>query len=275
MSRTVLAFPADTHSGSTVGLMRYKPWQLDTGGTYHPSPAQRIIWKQWMECWGAIRNLRNTGDRLIITMMGDAVDGKHHETSELITARIEEQERIYIDAMDWALEYAGFRAGDVLQFVSGTPVHVGEMAQSERRICEDLNGRGIYDRLKFEVDGVRFDCAHDGIAVGSRAWTDDNSFHMAVKSMLFQSLLTRSEPPHYVIRAHRHRFTPTDYARGAYRIEGFICPAMQLKSTYAHRVTTSNNERPDIGMLIVVVDDGKSTWQCPMVTWPKDKYEAI
>ena len=273
--RTVLAFPADSHSGSTVGLMRYNPWQLDTGGTYYPSPTQRILWKQWVECWDTVKALK--ADRLIITMMGDAVDGKHHDTSELVTQRVEEQESIFIDAMEWTLDYVNFGSNDVLQFISGTPAHTGEMAQSERRVCKDLGGRDgrVYDRLKFEVDGIRFDCAHDGIGVGGRAWTDDSSFHMAVKSMLFQSLLTRSEPPHYIIRAHRHRFTPTNYARGAYKIDGFICPAMQLKTTYSNRATTSNNERPDIGMLIVVVDDGKSTWQCPMVTWPRERYERL
>lgn len=273
MTLTVLAFPADSHSGSTVGLMRYKPWQLDTGGTYHPSPAQKIIWKQWVECWNTVKSLN--ADRLIITMMGDAIDGKHHNTSELVSQRVEEQEAIFIDVMEWTLNYVNFGSNDVLQFISGTPAHTGEMAQSERRICKDLNGKGVYDRLKFQVDGVRFDCAHDGIGVGGRVWTDDSSFHMAVKSMLFQSLLTCSEPPDFIIRAHRHRFTPTNYARGAYKINGFICPAMQLKTAYSSRMTSSNNELPDIGLLIVVVDDGKADWRCPMVTWPKDKWEKL
>ena len=272
--RTVLAFPADTHCGSTTGLMRNAAWQLDTGGSYTPSQTQRIIWRQWVECWDTVRALQP--DRLIITVMGDAVDGRHHDTSELVTERVEEQQRIFKDALGWALDRVGFRPErDVLQFIKGTPAHVGEMAQSEREICKTMGGRGLYDRLKFEVDGIRFDCAHDGVSVGGRAWTDDSSFHSAVKSMLFQSLLNKNEPPHFVIRAHRHRFTPSPYERGAYRIEGIICPAFQLKTSYGAAVTAMNNEPPDIGMLIVVVEDGKSSWQCPRVVWPRERYEQL
>jgi hypothetical protein len=272
--RTVLAFPADTHSGSTVGLMRDKPWQLDTEGTYHPSKTQRLLWRQWVECWDAVKALQ--ADRLIITVMGDCVDGKHHETSELVTARVEEQERIFIDALDWALVNCHFKKeSDVLQFISGTPVHTGEMAQSERRICEDMGGRGLFDRLKFEVQGVRFDCAHDGVAVGSRAWTDDNSFKATIRSMLYQSLLNKQEVPNYIIRAHRHRFVPAPVDQGAYRIDGFICPAFQFKTGYGQRFTAMSNDPPNIGMLYVIVEDGKSMWHCPRMHFPKEKYESL
>lgn len=272
--KTILLFPADTHSGSTVGLMRNQPWQLDTGGTYNPSKVQRIIWRQWIECLDIVKSLG--GDRYIVTVMGDAVDGKHHETSELITTRVEEQERIFVDAMDWSLKYIDFDDDkDVLQFIAGTPAHTGEMAQSERRICEDMGGRGVYDRLKFSVDGVRFDIAHDGAGYGGRAWTDDSGFHSMIKSMLYQSLLTDNEPPNFIIRAHRHRFTPTHYERGAYSVDGFICPSMQFKSSYNYRVTSMSNELPDIGMLIVIVDDGKPIWLCPRIRWPKERWETL
>ena len=277
MRKTILAFPADTHCGSTVGLIRDKAWQLDDGGSYHPSKAQRIIWRQWVECWDTVKRLRDPDDRVIITMMGDAVDGKHHDTSELITQRVEEQERIFIDAMDFALKHVDFDGDkDILQFISGTPAHVGEMAQSERRISEDMEARGLFPRLKIEVDGVRFDLAHDGLSVGSRAWTDDNTLRSVIKSILFQNLLYKQEVPRYFIRAHRHQFIPAEYERGTYRIDGFVCPCFQLKTSYGNSFTASSSKPPDIGMLIVVVEeDGSSRWLCPRVQWPKERYDVI
>lgn len=274
--RNILAFPADTHCGSTVGLMPPDPWQLDEAGTYHPSKAQRLLWRQWVEVWDTVKNLRQPGDRVIITMMGDAVDGKHHETSELVTSRVEEQERIFINCMDWALKNVGFGDGDILQFISGTPSHVGEMAQSERRISEDMEARGLFARLKVDINGVKFDLAHDGLSVGQRAWTDDNTLRSVIKSILFQGLLYKQDVPRYFIRAHRHQFIPAEYERGAYRIEGFVCPCFQIKTTYGNSVTASSNKPPDIGMLIVVVeDDGSSRWLCPRMVFPKERYETL
>lgn len=273
--KNILAFPGDTHAGSTVGLMQPDPWQLDAGGTYRPSKAQRLIWRQWVEGWDVVNQLRQPGDRLIITMMGDAVDGKHHDTSELVTGRIEEQERIFIDAMDWTLQHVNFGGDDVLQFISGTPAHVGEMAQSERRICEDMEGRGLYDRLKMQVGSVKFDVAHDGLPVGGRAWTDDSSLRAVIRSMLFDSLLNGQDVPDYVIRAHRHTFMTTDFERGKYHISGMICPAFQLKTSYGNRFTSTNNRTPSIGMLIVVVEDDRHWWKCPMMAFPKERYESI
>jgi hypothetical protein len=274
--KNIMCFPADCHCGSTAGLITPDAWQLDAGGTYRPSRAQRIIWRQWVECWEAVRDLRQPGDRVVITVMGDAVDGKHHDSSELVTQRIEEQERIFIDCLDHAMQIIKFADNDILQFISGTPAHVGELAQSERRIAEDMDSRGLFDRLKIEVNGVKFDLAHDGLSVGTRAWTDDNTLRSVLKSMLFESLLYRQDVPDYMIRAHRHKFINADFARGRYHINGFVCPSFQLKTSYGNRFTANSNKPPDIGMLIVTVDDnGVHDWRCPMIEFPKERYETI
>lgn len=273
--RTILAFPADTHTGSTAGLMRDKPWQLDAGGTHHPSKAQRLLWRQWLEGWDAVRDLRQPGDRVIITMMGDAVDGKHHDTSELVTSRTEEQERMFIDLMDWTLDYIGFCDADLLQFIAGTPAHVGEMAQSERRIAEDMDAK-LHQRRKFAVHGVRFDVAHQRFSVGRRAWTVENTLRSMLTSMLMDCVLQGDQPPDYVIGAHWHQFCQAQIERGRYGMSGFVCPSYQLKTSYGSQVTNNSTRPPDIGMLIVVVeDDGKSWWRCPRMVWPREKYEVI
>jgi len=271
--RSVLAFPADPHCGSTVGLMRDKPWQLDTEGTYTPSRTQRIIWRQWVEAWDTVKALN--ADRLVITVMGDCVDGKHHDTSELLTARVEEQERIFIDAMDWTLKHVGFKDSDVLQFISGTPLHTGEMAQSERRINEDMSGRGVFGRLKFTVDGVRFDCAHQRLGVGRMAWTREGPATSKLNSMLYELLEQGEDVPDYIIGAHWHQFINARIQRGKYDVTGVICPAMQMRTTYGVKVTNNSNRPPDIGVFIVVVEDGAARWICPRVKWPKERYEHI
>lgn len=277
--RTVLAFPADTHSGSTVGLMSPDAWNLDEGGTYHPSPLQRLIWQQWEECWERVRQLRKRS-RLIVSMMGDAVDGTHHQTTELITHRKEEQERIHIDCMDWALKRTKFRNDDVLQYITGTPSHVGN--SSEERIARDLEARPaseskfVHKRFQFSVNGVVFDLAHKCFSVGRRAWTDNNVLNAMLKSFYFRTLDTKQSLPRYKIGAHWHTFLKGIYDGRQGTIEGFVCPGFQWLTTFSSMVTNNEPMIPSVGMLIVVVEeDGRSWWECPQFEMPERKIEEL
>lgn len=278
MRKTILAFPADTHCGSTVGLMPPRAWQLDDdSGTYHPSRKQRIIWRQWAECWETVRDLRQPGDRVIITTMGDLVDGKHHDTSELVTQRTEEQERIFIDCFEWAMDTIGFGGDDLLQMIAGTPAHVREGFQSERRIAEDLDAKPkLYDRHKFDVHGVKFDVAHQRFGVGRRTWTEGNSLKAILRSMLYMWLLQNDTPADYVIGAHLHFKDMDSYEGGKYKIRGAICPPFQLPTLFGKMVTNNSTRKPDIGMLIVTVnEDGTHDWQCPCFKFPKERYVRL
>jgi hypothetical protein len=97
-----------------------------------------------------------------------------------------------------------------------------------------------------------------------------------IRSLLFECLLYKQDVPRFLIRAHRHQFLTADFTRGKYRIDGFICPAFQLKTAYANRYTSQNVKPPDVGLLIITVqDDGKTNWQCPMIEFHKEKYEVI
>ena len=278
MRKTILAFPADTHCGSTVGLMPPKPWQLDDdSGTHHPSRKQRLIWRQYAECWETVRDLRNPGDRVIITTMGDLVDGKHHDTSELVTQRPEEQERIFIDCLEWAMNLIDFGGDDLLQMITGTPAHVREGSQSERRIAKDMGAKPkLYDRHKFNIDGVRFDVAHHRFGVGRRTWTVGNTMLAILRSMLYGWLLQNDTPADYVIGAHWHVKDMNSHESGEYKIRGAICPPFQLATNYGKTITNNSTRKPDIGMLIVTVnEDGTHDWLCPSFKFPKERYVKL
>lgn len=282
--RTILAFPGDEHAGSTVGLIRSKQWELTSGGYHNPSRGQIALWKQYEECWNRIRDLRKEKkSRVIITEMSDPVDGDHHDSIELITKSTEEQERIFIDCLDNALEIIKFdkRRGDILQFLSGTPAHTRNGQQSIERIARDMDarpykansefgvndGKYTFDRLEFSVKGNVFDCAHKGFSVGKKQWTKTNSIKSVLADVYYSCLEYKKQIPRYIIRAHFHEFTTTDFRGNHGTIEGIVTPSFSLLTEYSKMIISSKLNMASVGMLIVVVeDDGSTWWECPMMT---------
>ena len=283
--RKIIVVPADLHCGSTVGLIPNGIWQKAEGGTYTPSPAQRIIWKQWLAGWKAVEKLRSEKDaKLIVTFNGDLVDGIHHDTSELVTDIREEQERIATDCIDAGLKIAGFKDGDVLQFTRGTGTHVGK--GSEERIARDFDarpskkptqgksdGKFLFDRCKFYANKVLFDIAHEGFGIGTRAWTTENSVLLSLKSMYWESLENGVDLPRYIIRSHLHRFIDVLFSRNGKMVNGIITPSFQLSTHYVNqRVTGKSLQLPSIGMFIVVVEDtGQSYTLCEQIILPSKR----
>jgi len=289
--RTVIALPADEHSGSTSGLMVGEQWQLSEGGYYNPSRTQMQIFEQFNLAADLVLKLRRRA-RLIVANVGDAVDNNHHETTQLVTPRIDEQERMHTDVMDHFLKRVKFskRRGDLLYYVEGTPAHVQKGAQSEERIARDLgavpkrkgtaehefkDGRYTWDHLKLNINGVLLDISHHpGVTPGTRAWTRGNALRSLLKSMYIESIDYKHPIPRYWIRAHRHKYTAEIHRGVQGTIEGFILPAFQSRTEYVNKI--ASHELATIGMLIIVIEpDGQTTWHCPHIVFEEDEYERI
>lgn len=289
---TIVVIAADTHSGSTTGLLTPGKWTGLDGQTWQMSKGQRVLLEQWNECWYRVKELRKKS-RLVVVHNGDAIDGVHHGTTQLITSDKEEQKRMHIAAMESGLDIAEFKKGDLLYYVYGTEMHV---ATAEDAIARDFtwpdgkhyvpavikpsadanykDGRFIRDQLKLDINGVIFDIAHHGFRSGNRAWTKENSVNYACKSIYFDYVERGIKFPRYIIRSHMHEFISGIYRGKRGTIEGFITPAFQLKTHHGHRV--ANEKIADIGMLIVVVkDNGESYWECPMVSYDEIEVEKI
>ena len=288
-TKVTLAFPADLHSGSTVGLMPSGVWQKEEGGTHIPSHTQELIYQQWIECWDVVRQLRK-GGRLIVTCMGDLVDGIHHDKTELVTHIRAEQERMAKSVLATGLQIAEYEPdyGDIFQVLRGTPIHV---YRSEEAIARDIDGarphtkpsqpdgedgRFVHSRLVFYVNGILFDCAHDGVGVGGRAWLEENQLFLTLKNLYWEALENGVSAPNYFIRAHKHQMLTVPFERRGKMIRGVITPAMQYKTEYGYSVTSKSIKRATIGMYIVVVEkDGSHRWHCPQFEMPEREIEEL
>lgn len=276
--KTVLVVVADTHSGSSTGLLPPENWVGLDGQTVRLSTGQKVLWQQWEECWERVRQLRK-GARLVVIHNGDAIDGKHHDTTQLVTSDIEEQKRMHLAAMDHALKVAQHNPKkDKLFYVFGTETHVGG---AEDAIARDLgaeplimptpanewrDGCFIHYHLKLNINGVRFDIAHHGLPSGTRAWTKNNGLFYVAKSHYFDCIERDVQPFDYIIGSHLHEYITAMYEGIKGSTRAIMTPAFQLKTHFGHKV--ARNKLSSIGLVIIVIEaDGRHYYEVPMLTY--------
>ncbi len=282
----IVAAPADLHSGSSVGLMP-PAWTRATGNQISQNSEQIILWQQWSECWHAVEALRLESSgwpRLVVIAHGDLVDGNHFGAAELITDRIDEQERLAVANLSYGLDLAGFdpARGDELRILSGTPVHVGESGSSEERIARQLlehygaphklDSAVIYQRLRRRICGVLIESAHHGPGPGARHWTRENPLTWKLKSEYLTRLERGESMPRFYLRAHRHQFVsaaPLRNQAGQIICEGFLLPSFTFKNGFAQKV--AGDSLPNIGLWLgLLYADGRADWQCHLLQVPQE-----
>ena len=280
MKQNVIAFVNDLHVGHPFAVCPAS-WTLHDGNVFTPNPLQQQIRAHWVACWQRIGQLRQ-GARLIVVTVGDLVEGTHHDTTQIITNRVDTQEAMAVAVIEEGLMYAGFRRRDQLRFVTGTPAHDGNGLQSVERIARsildmDQDGRLSRDRLLLSVAGQVFDVAHQpGSGPGTRAQTFGNAFQNWLRSLYYESLETGRQPPRFVVRAHYHTYLKREVhsMAGEVAITGYILPAWKLKDEYVYR--RQAHALASIGMLSIQVDaDGRITEDVQRISIEQDHVEVL
>jgi hypothetical protein len=277
----LFVFCADTHCGSTMGLMKPGWFPLHDGGGYEPGATQKLIWKVWEAGWDKVAKERK-GRRLIIVHVGDAVEGIHHATTQLISSRVDEHEKIHVDAMKWAMQKAKFGKDDALYYISGTEEHAGNGSRSEETIADKMDGvvkmnnnRATWDVIRKSINGVGFDISHHGASIGNTPLTEENGLTQKMKALYFDSLNYKQEIPRYWIRAHLHRFVYSRYVGAQGSIEGFVLPSFQMKTGYVYKRFNGRTTPSDIGMIWIRVDkDGSTSWDKEVLNVFQDKADS-
>jgi len=251
---TTLVVVSDLHVGSTIGLCP-PGIQLDDGGTYRASKAQRWLWDRWNEAWEYVAKVQK-GD-LWVVFNGDLVDGDHHNTHQLFSRSEEKQSDVCIDIIDPIVQEA--TESFILR---GTQSHVGQSGMWEERIARDLDTNGdeaagtkTWWHLPLTCDSVRFDFAHFG-KVGYRRWTLPNAANTLASEIMQDYFDTKGKAPHVVVRSHRHQFVDTGMN---YPVRVVQTPAWQLASGYVRSYLPT--ALADIGLLIFTCDEGQYTME--------------
>lgn len=252
----LIAVTSDQHANSTLGLCPDEGVQLDDGGFYHPSKPQRWTWECWQDFWSKVAARRKAlKAELVCVFNGDAVDGDHHQTSQIISRNMEVQGYVASRVFSVPMALKPERA----YMIRGTEVHVGPSGSSEEALAKSLRCERDEEtqnwshwHLRLEVHGRLLDFQHHA-SVGGLPWTRPGG----VARLAFRHWVEWSErglrPADLLFRSHLHVFGDS---YGAHKSRAIITPAWQLKTSHAHKVAPESIA--DIGGLLVTIPpDGR------------------
>jgi predicted phosphodiesterase len=234
-------------------------WEsVKTEHNHTPTMRQKQIYKHFEYCMEYAAQNRK-GKRLVVVHNGDAIEGVHHGSTQVVTQNKGEQAEIHTELMDIFLRRVKFsrKNGDRLYYVSGTETHVGD---KEQGIAKDLSaeknpdGGRIFDHLELNINGRLVWFVHHGMGRGGGP-NEGNALRNWLRDVYWDCKKVNAQPPDMVISGHTH--TPTWNAYIArdenkfHMIHGVICPSWQAKTRFAYKVAPV--ERNEIGAAFVEV----------------------
>jgi hypothetical protein len=238
---TIVVNLSDMHSGGTTALFLPRFWE-GMHGNHTPTKDQKQMWRHFDKCAKIIREKRE-GKRLIVVHDGDAIDGVHHDSPQIITRNKNEQIEIHTEIMDHFLQVSGWDrdSGDKLYYVTGTEIHVND---SENIIGEDLGAemdgeKYAFDFLPLSVNNKILWFAHHGGRAGKGA-NKGNALRNNLKHVYFDCLNEKQMPPDMLITGHSHDPFYETYNQwlgdDIHVLHGIILPSWQKKTRFAYRV---------------------------------------
>lgn len=268
MSVDLLVVTSDHHCGSTVALCPPHGVTLDDGGHYTPSLAQQWVAQCWGDFWDDIARVRDSlGARLSVVFNGDAVEGDHHGTSQIISRNPLVEAEIVRDVFATPMSLGP----EAVFVVRGTESHVGASGKAEEALARHLGAEGDPDagtaswwHLRMELQGVRIDCAHHG-RIGQRPWTKQNAVQALAAEIFYEHAARGRTHPQLAFRSHFHQFCDSYLAHPTRAIQ---TPAWQLKTAYVHKKHAESIA--DIGGVMAVIRDGRVADVRPILYTPKE-----
>lgn len=252
----VLAAASDEHANSKLGLCPPEGVRVGNGSRYLPGKIQQWSWDLWTQYWARVAELRRHHKaRLAFVNVGDAVDGDHHGTVEIISKNMEHQNYISKRVFSVPLKMEP----DWIGVIRGTAAHVGQEGMSEEAMSRGWreNGHPVHQDAESEecshyiirrrFNGVLCDFRHHG-RTGGRPWTRQGAVGNLSAHISVNHTNAGEEVPHLAFRGHKHTFDDSGYRTRPRVIQ---LPAWQLLTNFGHQVVAE--EIPDIGGVIVCI----------------------
>jgi hypothetical protein len=255
---------SDLHTGSSVGLMPPKT-QLDDGGSYVASIAQRWLWTNWIKMWTRVEEIKQETKLPVCTIVnGDISDGDHHDTTQIVT-------RNKADQIDIALETLGplLDVSDKVFIIRGTEAHNGKTNWMEEEIAKQIGAEPdkhthSWWHLYIEIGGVTFDVQHHGEYGTKVPWSAGTEAVKIAAHVASEYADSGDKPPMIALRAHRHGWRDSGRTRST---QAFVTPPWQLKTAFVHRLGFGTHIQ-SVGGLVLVCKDGRYSVE-PLIYRPR------
>jgi hypothetical protein len=253
---TLVVNLSDFHSGGSTALFLPKFWQgVHTNHT--PTKLQKQMWRHFDKCAAKIAEMRE-GKRLVVVHNGDAIDGWHHSTLEVVTRSENEQIEIHCDIMDLFLIRIGFNKekGDKLFYTLGTECHTND---GENQIGEDLGAEMngdlyVFNNLKININGREISYLHHGPTAG-RGPNIGNAHRNWLRDKFFLSQRMNEKQTDMFVTSHVHVGNYGTFVGREdntwHTVRGIITPSWQIPTRYGKRA--SKGDPSDIGLFTFVV----------------------
>lgn len=251
MNRDVItASISDMHSGGLTALFpNYQMvFEYDNNNRipYMPTGLQLKLYDHWIYCADVLKK-KAKGKKMVIVFNGDAIEGAHHNTIQIISARPSHQGEIFTELFETFLARSGFsvKNGDELYFIAGTESHTGwEEFTLKKKF--DVLGAKYGDELKLKINGKNLWWKHEGAQPG-KGTNEGNAIRNFARDIYWDCIKEGKEPPHLITNSHYHKASYDSY-NNSYRhtVHCQVLPSWQMKTRYGHRA--SNFQRNDIGM---------------------------
>jgi predicted phosphodiesterase len=254
---TLVVVLSDMHSGGSTALFPNRFVQFKHVN-HTPTPLQKGLFQHFDKCADYAREHRKDR-RLIIVHDGDAIEGVHHNSIQVITQDKAEQAALHTELMDYFMRRAEFSRvkGDKLYYVSGTETHVDD---KEWEIAKDLraeqkDGRRVFDELELNINGRKFWFVHHGPKKGTGP-TQGNALRLWLGRVYWDCLQSGTKAPDMIVTGHVHTPAWNTYVMDFHMIHGVIAPSWQAKTRFAYKVAPL--DKNEIGAVFVKVNaDGE------------------
>lgn len=247
---------SDTHCGCKLGLCPPTPIPLDMGGTYTASVFQQKMWALWLEFWNAWVPTVTRGEPFDVVHNGDAIDGRHHNSTTQITHDLEDQSRI-AEAVLTPIVQRARDSGGQYYHIRGTEAHVGQSGENEERLARSLgatpNEHGQYARFDLwkRVGGSCLVHLLHHVGTTSSAAHETSAVNAELTAEYVEAARWRREPPDFIVRSHRHRSCAVDLNSAKGYAAAIVTPAWQGKTPYVWKIPGARLSEPQFGGVLI------------------------
>ena len=247
---------SDLHFGCSFALCPPSGFALDSGGKYHASKLQKVLWSWWEEFWDDWLPKYIGRNDFCVVINGDLLEGTHHKIVTPISHNLTDQ----LLLAETVLKPKLSRAAKFF-VVRGTEAHGGASCQEEEKLAKLLGATPITQKLYstyellLDIEGVLIHFSHH---TGSNvAGSEGRALTSEILEALADAQRWGGKTPTVFVRSHRHRVVEVrlPYKNGF--ILAFVTPSWQLKTPYVYKVVRNKLSFPQIGGSLISVVDGE------------------
>lgn len=229
---------SDPHAGSSYGLMP-NPFTTIGGQVIRPNALQRWLLACWHDFW-AWSDTRTSGLKWAFVLNGDATEGVHHRTTEVISADTGDHMAAAVELLAPIAERA-----DHTFIVEGTECHTSNL---EHAIGDKLGavkcrmGSGhslhAWPQLSLNVNGCCGIIRHH-ISTTTRPYLEATQLSVQLGVDRIESIRAGTPAPRFLVSAHRHQYG--HYSDGD--AVSVVCPPWQGLTRHGRKVVPAATTR--------------------------------